>query len=191
MGNKNGLFKNMSKIKLLLLISLSIFSFCNKKEEKPSYKYFEFSFSNTFGTSFSLKFKPNDSIYIREHWNAKTVWDNTSSPREKTNYIAVISKKQRQVLNNLISKMPLQKCDSIYYENYSDGRIYSIYIDKDSVKKLITVHSYNNVPRELDSLGAWLYNFKSKAKLIETNKKLNFVTAKHVLPPPPPPPLKK
>lgn len=177
----------MNQIKLLLLISLSIFSFCSKKEEKPNYKYFEFSFSNTFKTSFSLKITHGDSIYIREHWNGKDIFDSTSSPRGKTNYIAVISKKQRKVLNNLISKIQLQKCDSMYYENYVDGRTYSIYIDKDSIKKLITVHSYKNVPKELDSLGAWIYQFKTKAKLIKTNKKLNFISSKYVLPPPPPP----
>ncbi|GGA67946.1 hypothetical protein GCM10008015_05910 [Flavobacterium palustre] len=181
----------MKRIKLLSLIAFSLFCFCSKKEEKPNYKYFEFSFDNTFGSCFSLKFRPNDSIYIREHWNSKTVWDSISPPREKTNYIAIISQQQRKVLNYLISKIQLKKCDSIYYENYVDGRTYSIFIDKDSVKKLIKVHSYNNVPNELDSLGAWLYQFKTKAKLIETTKKLDFITAKYVLPPPPPLPIKK
>jgi len=178
----------MKRKKILSLIAFSLFCFCSKKEEKPNYRYFEFSYDNTFETSFSIKFKPNDSIYIREHWNGKTIWDSISPPREKTNYIAVISQQQRKVLNYLISKIQLKQCDSIYYENYVDGRTYSIFIDKDSIKKLINVHSHNNVPHELDSLAAWLYNFKSKAKLIEINKKLNFITAKYVLPPPPPPP---
>lgn len=176
----------MRTIKLFLLISISLFCFCCKKEEKASYKYFEFSYDDTFGSSFSLKFKANDSIYIREHWNSKDIFDSTSSPRGKTNYIAIITKNQRQTLNNLISKIQLQKYDSLYYENYVDGRTYSLFIDKDSIKKMIKIHSRKNVPKELDSLGAWIYQFKTKAKLIQTNKKLNFLTSKNVLPPPPP-----
>ncbi|WP_026712896.1 hypothetical protein [Flavobacterium daejeonense] len=181
----------MKNIKLLSLIAFSLFCFGCKKEEKTTYKYFEFSYDNTFETCFSLKFKPNDSIYIREHWNGKTIWDSTTSPKEKTNYVIIINQKQRKELDALISKIQLRKCDSIYYENYVDGRTYSIFIDKDSIKKLIKVHSHNNVPHELDSLAAWLYQFKSKAKLIETNKKLFFLTAKYVLPPPPPLSIKK
>ena len=181
----------MRTIKLFLLISITLFCFCCKKEEKPAYKYFEFSYDNTFETCFSMKITPGDSVYIREHWNGNYIFDSITPPIEKTNYIALITKNQRKELNELIAKIQLLNTDTIYYENYVDGRTYSLYIDKDSIKKTITVHSHNNVPKALNSLGGWIYQFKTKAKLIKTNKKLNFITSKYVLPPPPPLPIKK
>lgn len=178
------------KIKITL-ISFVLFLFlgCKKEEADMKFKYFDFSFNNTFETCFSIKFTPNDSVYIREHWNAHDVWDSTNIPKGKTNYIALISKKDKKTLIDLISKTQIKKYNSEYYENYSDGRFYTIYIDKDSIKKLIAVHSYkDDVPRDLDSLGKWICTWKKKVKLIKTDKKLTFFSSESVLPPPPPPP---
>jgi hypothetical protein len=173
---------------VILFVIMFIFFGC-KKEDNVQFRYFDFSFNNTFETCFSVKFTPNDSVYIREHWNANDVWDSINiPPNGKTNYIALISKKDREALSKLISKTQLKKYDSIYDENYSDGRFYTLYIDKDSIKKSIAIHSYkNDVPKELDSLAEWIYNWKKKVKLIQTNKELIFISSKYVLPPPPPP----
>lgn len=177
-------------MKRILLITVVVFVFlgCKKEEANVKFKYFDFSFNDTFGTCFSVKFAPNDSVYIREHWNANDVWDSTNIPKGKTNYIALISEKDRETLSELISKTNLKTYNSIYDENYSDGRFYTFYIDKDSIKKSIAIHSYkSDVPKDLDSLAKWIYNWKKKVKLTQTNKKLVFFSSKYVLPPPPPP----
>ena len=188
---RNGINKTM-KIKFLLIILIVSFLSCSKKENSDNkFKYFEFSYNDTFGSCFSIKATPNDSIYIREHWNAYDIWDSTHIPKEKTNYIAVISKTDRKQLMKLITQTQLKKYDSIYDENFADGMTYIFYINKDSIQKSIYIHSYkNNVPKELDSLGKWIYNWKKKAKLIQTDKKLTFKSSKYILPPPPPPPIK-
>ncbi|MFH7003153.1 hypothetical protein [Flavobacterium bizetiae] len=180
------------KIKILLISFVLLLSLsCKKEEAEVKFKYFDFSFSNTFETCFSVKFTPNDSVYIREHWNAHDVWDSTNIPKGKTNYIAFISQKDKNKLIDLISKTQLKKYNSEYVENYSDGSYYTIYIDKDSIKKSIKIHSHkDDVPKDLDSLANWIYNWKKKVKLIKTDKKLTFFSSESVLPPPPPPPLK-
>lgn len=178
--------------KRILLIGIFFFLFgCKKSESDVEFKYFDYTFNNTFGTCFSIKFAPNGSVYLREHWNAKDVFDSINIPRGETNYIALITKEDKKSFIELISKLQLKKCNLFYEENYSDGRFYSLFIDKDSIKKLISVHSYHNVPKELDSLSKWINSWKSRVKLIKTSKELTFYSSKYVLPPPPPPPLEK
>lgn len=186
----------MSKIKLLFLISLSLFCFCSKKEEKPTYKYFEYSFDsyNSFNsdhTNFSMQIKPNDSIYIRDRKYYLHIENGIRQKKIETYYLAIITKQQRKELNCLISKIPIKKYDTMYDKDCFNKH-YVTYIDKDSIKKLIFVSDFQRAPDQLDSLSKWLNEFKTKAKLIKTNKKLNFITTKYVtIPPPPPLPVKK
>lgn len=177
----------MKKIALLITITTILIG-CKKEEALAKFKYFDFSFNNTFETCFSVKFTPNDSVYIREHWNGNNAYDSANIPRIKTNYIALINKEDKKTLIELISKTQLKKYKSEYYEDYSDGKFYIFYIDKDSIKKSIAIHTHkNDVPKDLDSLAKWIYQWKKKVKLIETKKKLDFYSSKYILPPPPPP----
>jgi hypothetical protein len=174
--------------KILLVGILFTLIGCEKEESDTKFKYFDFYYNDTFGTCFSIKFTPNDSVYVREHWNYNDAFDSTNVPKGKTNYITLISKKDKTTLIELISKTQLKKYNSSYYDNYSDGISYILYIDKDSIKKSISVHSYKkDVPEDLDSLSRWIYHWKSKVKLIKTNKKLTFISSKYILQPPPPP----
>jgi hypothetical protein len=174
---------------LLCLVLLTSLSCARKKEEENSIKYFEFSYDDTFHSSFTLVYKPKDGLYFRQHWSASEVFDSLKIPRGKTNYSAKISFSDEKKLVELISALKLKKLKSEYFENYSDGTTYSMFIDKDSINKLITVHS-DNVPKELDSLARWIYNLKEKLKIRKTEKKLELKSSKYVLPPPPPPPIK-
>lgn len=180
----------MKNIKLLLLISFSLFCFGCKKEEKTTYKYFEFSF-NSDNTNFSMQIKPNDSIYLRDRFYYGQQ-ENSFRPNEiETYYIATISKSQRKELNSLISKIPLKKYDTLY-DKVCFSKHYVTYIDKDSITKLVFVSNFEKSPDQLDSLIKWLNVFKVNSKKIITNKKINFITRKYVtIPPPPPLPIKK
>jgi hypothetical protein len=180
----------MKNIKVLSLIAFSLFCFCSKKEEKPTYKYFEYSFDSE-NTNFSLQIKPNDSIYLRDrfYYGHK---ENSFKPNEiETYYLAIITKSQRKELNNLISKIPFKKYDTLYDKDCY-RKHYVTYIDKDSIKKLVFVSDFERSPDQLDSLIGWLNIFKVNSKKIITNKKINFITTKYVtIPPPPPLPVKK
>ncbi|WP_369765397.1 hypothetical protein [Flavobacterium sp. WC2429] len=175
--------------KIIVILFLFTLISCNKKrEEVNTIKYFEFSYDDTFGSSFTLVYKPKDSLYIRQHWSASEVFDNLKIPKGKTSYSAKIKASDEQNLIRLISKLKLKKLKNEYFEDYSDGRTYTILIDKDSIAKLIKVHSHN-APKELDSLAGWVYKLKVKLKLTKTEKKLKLKSSKYVLPPPPPPPI--
>jgi len=177
----------MNKLILSLLLCLIAFG-CSKSSNSYSFKTLEFSFSNTFETSFSIKLIPGDSLYIREHWSANDIYDSIKSPRSKTNYVSKLNAEQLKTLNYLVSRLNLKNYRDEYFEDYSDGSAYSLLIDKDSIKKQINVHSHQEVPKELDSLAMWLYKLKSQLALKEIDKNLDFKTAKFVNPPPPPPP---
>ncbi|OYX82167.1 MAG: hypothetical protein B7Y83_15665 [Flavobacteriales bacterium 32-34-25] len=194
----------MSKIKLLLLISFSIFCFCSKKEQKPShkyeekstYKYFEYSFEsshyiNPDHINFSIQIKPNDSIYLRDRKYYEQTENGIRLNEIETYYLAIITKSQRKELNSLISKIPFKEYDTIYPQDcYSTH--YVTYIEKKSIKKLVFVSNFDRSPDQLDSLSKWLNELKTNSKWIKTNKKIDFITTKYVtIPPPPPMPVKK
>lgn len=177
----------MNKLILISLLCLIAFG-CSKSSNSYSFKTLEFSFSNTFETSFSIKLVPGDSLYIREHWSSNDIYDSIKSPRSKTNYISKLNAEQLKTLNYLVSKLKLKSYRDEYFDDYVYGSAYSFLIDKDSIKKQVNVHSYKEVPKELDSLAMWLYRLKSQLALKEIDKNLDFKTAKFVNPPPPPPP---
>lgn len=177
--------------KIIIVFFLLTLVSCNrKKEEKNPINYFEFSYTNTFGSSFTLVYRPKDSLYIRQHWSANDVSDSLLVPQSKTNYSAKINTSDEQILLRFVSKLKLTKFKNEYFEDYCDGVSYAIFVDKDSIKKLISVHS-DNAPKELDSLAIWIYKFKEKLKLNKTEKELKLNSAKYVIPPPPPPPIEK
>ncbi|MFN3299566.1 MAG: hypothetical protein ACK41Z_05165 [Sediminibacterium sp.] len=61
-----------------------------------------------------------------------------------------------------------------------------MFIDKDSIGKLVVVHSHN-APKEFYLLANWIREFKEKLKIKRTGKMLEFKSSKYVLPPPSPP----
>ncbi|HEX8014109.1 MAG TPA: hypothetical protein VF465_02640 [Flavobacterium sp.] len=176
------------KRQIFIIAILTLLISCSKN--KKDFDSFEYSYAGTFSTVFSIKFTENDTIFLREHWNAKERSDGKKFPKEKTNYFAILTKEQRNQLSELLKKIDFKKIKSGYFEDYSDGDAYQIIIKKDTFEKTVLVHSYN-VPKELDSLSNWIYITKENLKLIETNKELDFKSIIELLPPPPPPPIKK
>ena len=176
------------KKRLFIIALLTILVSCSKREK--DFDSFEYSYGGTFSTVYSIKFTENDTIFLREHWNASEIFDSKKIPKEKTNYFAILTKQQRNQLSELLSKIDFRKIKSEYFEDYSDGSAYEIIIKKDTFKKTVFVHSHN-APKELDSLSRWIYITKGNLKLIETDKKLNFESIKGIMPPPPPPPIKR
>ncbi|UUC45124.1 hypothetical protein [Flavobacterium cerinum] len=166
----------------IVLISIILFS-CTKKEK--DFDSFEYSYCGTFSTFFSIKFKQNDTIFLREHWNSGGNKD-IKFPKSERNYFALLTEKQKQELSNLLSKINFRKINSEYFEDYNDGSAFQIIFRKGNFKKKVLVHSYH-IPRELDSLSHWIYKTKMKLKLNEISQKLEFESAKELFPPPPPP----
>jgi hypothetical protein len=171
------------KRKLFFILLLTLLISCSKNEK--DFDSFEYSYGGTFSTLFSIKFTENDTIFLREHWNAKERSDGKKFPKEKTNYFAILTKEQRNQLSELLKKIDFKKLKSEYHQDYVDGTAYQIIIKKDNFKKAVFVHS-NKVPKELDSLSHWIYITKENLKLIETSKNFDFESVNGILPPPPP-----
>ena len=171
------------KSSLFIIFSLLVVSCSEKKKDFDS---FEYSYGGTFSTVFSIRFTNNDTLYLREHWNAGERSDGKKFPKEQTNYFALLTIKQQNELSELLNKIDFKTLKPEYYEDYNDGRSYQIIIEKDSLEKMILVHSYS-VPKELDTLSKWIYNTKENLQLIETSKKLDFKGFRGFLTPPPPP----
>ena len=144
---------------------------------------FNFSYDNSFETCFSIKFTQGDTVFVREHWTSE--YD--TKLKSNTNYVSIIKHSDRIFLDSLIKNMNFSKFDTAYYEGYKDGGQYKCYIKNQYLEKTIYVHSYHNVPSELDSLKNWIYKLKSNLKLKEIDTTLSFGSVGHFLPPPPPP----
>lgn len=173
--------------KLIFTLILIAFMSCSKKEK--DFDSFEYSFAGTFSTVFSLKFTNSDTIFLREEWNRGGNED-YKFPKPKTNYFAILTEKQKSEFTTLLKNVDFKKINSEYFQNYSDGSAYNIIIRKGDFEKKVLVHSHK-IPKELDTLSSWIYYTKMKLKLTEINRKLEFESAKSLMPPPPPPPILK
>ena len=169
---------------LFTLIILLAFIACSEK--KKDFDYFEYSYSDTFSTAFSIQFTQNDTLYLREHWNAEETSDAKKFPRVETNYYALLAKNQEKELSELLHKINFTEVESEYFQDYEDGSTYEIIIKKGALEKTILVHSYSE-PKELYVLSKWIYNTKKNLKLTKINKELDFKGFTGIFSPPPPP----
>lgn len=170
-------------IPLLLLISSSIplLNCHSKNEQKSAFKEFDFSFSNTFETSFSIKFTQGDTVFIREHW--ASLFENPL--KSKTNYVGVVNHSDRVKVDSLLIATNLCSYDTICYKDYADGGYYQYYIWNKNCRKTIYIHCSSRAPKKLYDLATWLYDLKQGLQLKEIDTTLTFVGIEHFLPPVP------
>jgi len=133
------------RLLFLGLIIVLIIDSCNRpKPSIPLFDEFEFSYTNTFKDSYTIKFTKGDTVYKARYF-----------PYPDSNFIGVITPYERKKLDSLISKIDFGKLDSLYYQTYEDGLGYQFYIKNDSVTKTILVHS-ESVPDNLKQLAYWI-----------------------------------
>ncbi|KUJ51150.1 hypothetical protein [Chryseobacterium sp. JAH] len=164
------------KHKMIILLILFLLINCKKKE----FEQFDFTYGNTFETSFSIKFNTDiDSVFIREHWSP----NDTKAALSKTNYVSKLSKFQKKKLDSFIENVNFKMYDTLYFENYQDGEHYSFYINNDDLNKTIWVHS-SHAPKSLSDFSEWIYKTKKSLKLTETSKIFEFKSKAQELEPP-------
>ncbi|ANI88004.1 hypothetical protein A9P82_00915 [Arachidicoccus ginsenosidimutans] len=140
-----------------------------KKNKKPLFDMFEFSFDGYGTSAFSLKFTQSDTIFIKEYFS----YYNYDTSKNNKTYFALLSNNQRKTLDSFINKTDFQKFDSSYDEQYTDGIMYRFYFQKDSVQKIINVRSHH-VPKELDTLYKWIYFTKGSLPLHQIDSTIIF-----------------
>jgi hypothetical protein len=154
----------------------------NQKLLKP-FKTFDFTYNDVFSTCFSIKFLQSDTALIRQHF-ASSFSENLKS---ETSYYTLLTKSDRSTLDSFINAIPFDKYETAYYEDYQDGIDYQFYIENDTIKKSIRVHS-DSVPSALTNFKNWIVKRKQEFKLYQVDTTIHFESEKYVVPPPAPPP---
>jgi hypothetical protein len=154
-----------------------------KPVRQENFQSIDFTYNDVFSTCFSIKFSQSDTAYIRQHF-ASSFSDNLKS---ETSYFTLLTKEDRITLDSFINKIPFHSFDTSYYEDYQDGIDYQFYIQKDTVKKIIRVHS-DSVPSALTDFKNWIVKRKEQYYLHQVDTIIHFKSAKYVVPPPAPQP---
>jgi hypothetical protein len=124
---------------LVAAFSLTLTSCENPKpiDKKIMFNQFDFSYNDFFSTCFSIKFTQDDTVFIRQHWSSAF----SDSLKSNKNYRAILSDLERETLDSFLIKMKFATYDTSYYESFQDGHYYEFYINKDTLQKIIFVHS--------------------------------------------------
>lgn len=130
---------------------------------KNSFHELEFSYINTFKSSYSIKFTRSDTIYLLRYF-----------PLPIKTFRGVLSSIERHKIDSFIQIIPFSQLDTLYFEPYEDGNYYQVYIKTDSLEKRILVHSHNNTPKSLSEFAVWLVEIEEGLKLspVDTNIEL-------------------
>ena len=83
----------MRNVTIIAFISLFLFS-CTKKEN--TIDLLDYSFSGTFSQVYSLKINQTDTVYIHQEWMGYRLKNGISDPKDKTNYYAILNKKEKE-----------------------------------------------------------------------------------------------
>jgi hypothetical protein len=171
--------KSQMRRNYCLIIFMTLFVSCTNKR---SFEKFDFSYSDE-ASNFSIQFTQSDTVYVGYNFSYFDIFDSIDVPKSKTNYFAIMEKKDSKDLDNLLSKIDFEKYDTAYYQNFDDGFEYKLYIKNENLEKTIYSHSFKG-PKELDSLAEWIYKLVKSLKLNKIDKKLNFKSKIYHLPPP-------
>lgn len=144
-----------------------------------SFQAFDFTYNDVFSTCFSIKFLQSDTVLIRQHFASSF----SDSIKSQTSYYTLLSKADRLTLDSFINTIPFDKYDTSYYQDYQDGIDYEFYIQKDTIKKKIRVHS-DSVPSALTDLKNWIVKRKQTLRLHQVDTTIKFESGKYILPPP-------
>jgi hypothetical protein len=148
---------------------------------QETFQSIDFTYNDVFSTCFSIKFSQSETAYIRQHF-ASSFSDNLKS---ETSYFTLLTKADRITLDSFIKIIPFNTFDTSYYEEYQDGVDYQFYIQKDTLNKVIRVHS-DSVPSVLSAFKSWILNRKEHLQLHQIDTIIQFESAKYVVPPPAP-----
>jgi hypothetical protein len=170
----------MQILLLLSILSLTIFSCDNQKQSgrQKLYKSFDFSYNDVFSTCFSIKFTQSDTVFIRQHFASAF----SDTPKSNTTYYAVLKEIEKIKLDSFIKYTSFLNFDTLYYQSYEDGLDYQFYIDKDTTRKIIRIHS-DSVPLQLETFRRWIVNTKRMLLLHKVDTIINFGSLKDFLPP--------
>ena len=140
-----------------------------KPERLENFQSIDFTYNDVFSTCFSIKFSQSDTAYIRQHFPS-SFSDNLKS---ETSYFTLLTKADRITLDSFINIIPFHSYDTLYYEDFQDGEDYQFYIRKDTINKIIRIHS-DSVPLALSDFKNWIVTRKEHYQLHQVDTIIHF-----------------
>ncbi|HTE33139.1 MAG TPA: hypothetical protein VK666_22300, partial [Chryseolinea sp.] len=139
----------------LLLFLLAVSCRSNKTDKTP-FKEFEFFYSDTWSSAFSIKFTQTDTAYIRQHFVSNRYKKVDSIINDNTSYIGLLDPTQKKTLDSFVLHTKFSQYDSSYDEKpVEDGITMLFFISTDSSYKTIHINS-EIAPAELLNFGQWI-----------------------------------
>jgi hypothetical protein len=163
----NDLMRNF----LLLELFILLLSGCKHYEKQSSFKELEFSYTNTFTTSFSIKFTPGQNVYVVQHF-----------PKPEQTLKGVLTSSQRQSVDSFVNTIDFKKLGTLYYQTYEDGDGYQFHLKQDTQPKTIFVHSID-VPENLKRFAYWIIKTKDRMMLSPIDTNIKFTNISFFQPP--------
>lgn len=165
---------------ILLTMTLIIaFSSCNDSGipiTEKKFRTLDFTYLNVVGGNFfSLKFTDGDTVFVSQY-----VLHNPRSIKSSS-YYALLTGRARAIVDSFINTVDFATLDTVYENGDIDGDVYQIYIEKDSLSKLVYVHNFWN-PKELNEFKRWIINTKNNLPLIPFDSSITYRSHKGLLP---------
>ena len=154
------------------------FSKSSNGQLRQTFHSFDFSYNDFFSTCFSIKFTHTDTVFIKQHFAPAF----SDTPKSGQSYYAILSDSDMQKRDSFINEINFLMLDTTYYEPYEDGIEYQFYIDKDSIKKLIYVHS-DSVPNNVKTFAFWITDLKKKLKVHPVDRIFSFESVRNFISP--------
>lgn len=163
---------------------LILYASCSsEKRLSPSFTEFDFSYNDTWSSSFSIRFTPSDTVYVRQHfWYGNHIASQTDL-KEGTTYIGLLNKEQTRRLDSFITHLDIKKYATWYIEDVQDGTSYDFYLKTDSIEQSIGLYGVS-VPAPLLAFGQWIFETKEQLILSAVDTGIKFRSYRPLPPPP-------
>jgi hypothetical protein len=163
---------------MLLLISGLICFSCvtNEEESDDSVKVLpelDFSFSDTFKTTFSIKTSKSDTIFLKQHFSGE------GTELKPGTYYTRISPQDRDTLKQYFADLRFDQLDTLYDEGYEDGSTFKVCKSGHGVERCVRVHSHS-APPELQRLARFIVKAKQNWTCVPLDSNVHFVSEKGV-----------
>jgi len=158
-----------------LILMLAVYASCSgEKRYFPSFTEFDFSYNDTWSSSFSIMFTATDSVYVKQHFWYGAHRESDSDLKEGGTYIGALNEQERLVLDSFITNINFNQYDTSYFnDRLKDGISYEFYLHTDSIKKTIRLYG-DSAPAALLSLGRWIADIKDRLTLFPIDSNIIF-----------------
>jgi hypothetical protein len=168
---------------ILLLMFINFIVGCNRNEKvKPIYKSIELSYSNGWNHAFSLEINSNNIVRKCEY-KIKKGLDSTVC------YVDTVSEASIDSLNYFVSRLNIERPDTLYDDMCEDCDWYIIRVKQDNKQIESKVEGDRHQKLLVDSLAQFIFK-RSFGMNHKVDTTYYFKFKEEIFPPPPPMPIR-